>query len=127
MSSDEIFIRNLAINTIVGLLPHERYTLQPIELDITLSSDLQTAARSGKIGDTVDYAAVALGLSDYVRSTQFELIETLAESIVQWLWAFSPIIDKINLELRKPKAVSIADTVGLKIIRMRPSLKFEDE
>ncbi len=117
--TDEIFIRNLTIDTIVGILPHERVTLQPIELDILLKADLRVAAESGRLSDTLDYAAIASGLSEYVQATQFELIETLADAIVKWLWAFSPAIDHVNLELRKPKAVSAAQTVGLKMSRAR--------
>ena len=117
--TDEIFIRNLVIDTIVGILPHERVTLQPVELDLVLKTDLQGAAKSGKLSDTLDYAAIASGLSEYVQSTQFELIETLADAIVKWLWAFSHAINGVSLELRKPKAVSAAQTVGLKISRAR--------
>lgn len=122
MSFDEIFIRNLVIETIIGVLPHERITLQPIELDILLATDLRPAAESGNLSDTLDYAAIANGLSEYVQTTQFELIESLADAIVKWLWLFSPAIHKVNLELRKPDALSIAETVGLKIMRTRPSL-----
>lgn len=121
MSSDEIFIRNLVIETIIGILPHERTTLQPVEIDIVLSFDLSVAAESENISDTVDYVAVATGLSHFVRETQFELIESLADAIVKWLWAFSPAINRVQIELRKPQALSIADTVGLKIARNRPS------
>lgn len=122
MSFDEIFIRNLVIKTIIGVLPHERITLQPIEIDILLATDLRAAAESGNLSDTLDYAAIAAGLSEYVRTTQFELIESLADAVVKWLWSFSPAINKVYLELRKPEALSIAETVGLRITRTRPSI-----
>lgn len=119
MSADEIFIRDLVIETLIGVLPHERITPQPVELDISLKTSIEVAARSEDLVDTLDYAAIAAGLASYVQSTHFQLIETLAEAIVQWLWVFSPAIDHVHLELRKPKALPQAKTVGLKIARNR--------
>jgi dihydroneopterin aldolase len=120
MNRDEIFIRHLAVETIIGILPHERNTRQPIELDIALKIDSSHAAASENIADTLDYAAIAEGLSRYIQSTQYGLIETLADMIVKWLWAFSPLITEVSLELRKPMALTQAKTVGLKLTRMRP-------
>ena len=122
MSADEIFIQQLVVETIIGVLPNERVTRQPIELDIVLMTDISVAAESENLADTLNYAAIATGISDYVKTTQFQLIETLAESIVKWLWAFSPAINQVSLVLRKPMAVSAAKTVGLKMKRSRPLL-----
>lgn len=117
--ADEIFIQGLRVETIIGLLPQERINAQPIEIDLALKTNIRMAAQSENVSDTLDYAAISQGLSGYIQSTQFQLIETLAESIVQWLWKFSPSINQIYLELRKPMAVQQAKTVGLKISRTR--------
>lgn len=119
INSDEIFIQSLRVDTIIGLLPQERINQQPIEIDLALKTNISVAAQSENVSDTLDYAAISAGLLEYIQSTQFQLIETLAESIVQWLWQFSPSINQICLELRKPMAVQQAKTVGLKISRTR--------
>lgn len=119
INTDEIFIQALRVETIIGLLPHERINPQPIEIDLALKTNIRVAAQSENVSDTLDYAAISEGLSEYIRSTHFQLIETLAESIVQWLWKFSPAINQVSLELRKPMAVQQAKTVGLKISRTR--------
>ena len=119
MNADEIFIHNLVVQTIIGVLPHERTNQQPIELDIALKTNTALAAQSENLADTLNYAAIAEGLSIYIQSTQFLLIETLADSIVKWLWNFSPMINQVTLELRKPMAVQQAKTVGLRVTRSR--------
>lgn len=119
MKSDEIFIHNLVVQTIIGVLPEERKKLQPVELDIVLKTDIRPAAQSQNLADTLDYAAIASGLSAYIQSTQYLLLETLADAIVHWLWDFSSSINEVVLELRKPKAVAEAKTVGIKISRSR--------
>jgi 7,8-dihydroneopterin aldolase/epimerase/oxygenase len=119
MSADEIFIHNLVVQTIIGIFQLERVNQQPIELDIALKTNIVIAAESENLADTIDYGALVDGLSSFVESTQFLLIETLAESIVSWLWNFSPMINEVTLELRKPMAVLRAKTVGLRITRTR--------
>lgn len=119
MKADEIFINNLVVHTIIGVLPAERINQQPVELDLTIKTDITRAARSESLEDTLDYAAIASGLASYIHSSTFLLIETLAEAIVTWLWQFSPTINEVSLELRKPMAVQQASTVGLRITRCR--------
>ncbi len=120
MSADEIFIQNLIVHTIIGVLPEERINPQPVELDIAFKTNIVQAAYSETLTDTLDYSAIATGLSGYVQSTSFQLIETLAQAIVSWLWRFSPAINEVTLELRKPMAVQQAKSVGLRISRHRP-------
>ena len=51
---DTIFIKQLRIKTIVGILPRERITPQPIFLDVKLSVDVHTPAKTGDISDACD-------------------------------------------------------------------------
>ena len=53
---DRIFIRGLEFDTIVGVLPEERVTPQPLRVDLELDVDTRQAARSKDLADTVDYA-----------------------------------------------------------------------
>jgi dihydroneopterin aldolase len=119
MKADQIFIRNLVVQTIIGILPHERVNAQPIELDIVLTTDIADAAQSENITDALDYATISFGLTQYIEASKFQLIEALAEAIVKWLWQYSRAVDQIDLELRKPMAVLNANAVGLKISRVR--------
>ena len=118
MNTDQIFVKGLVINTIVGVLAHERNTRQPIELDLYLTLAINKAARSDDLTDTLDYAELTASLTAYVESTQFLLIERLAQDIIDWLWRY-PILSHIALELRKPQALQTANTVGISIARSR--------
>lgn len=118
MSSDQIFVKGLVIDTIVGVLPHERVTRQPIELDLYLTLAINTASRSDNLTETLDYAELTESLTTYIESTQFLLIERLAQDIIDWLWRY-PILSHVALELRKPQALQTANTVGISIARSR--------
>ena len=118
MNSDKIFVKGLVIETIVGVLPHERITRQPIELDLFLTLAINKASRSDDLIDTLDYAELTSSLTAYIESTEFLLIERLAQDIIDWLWRY-PILSHVALELRKPQALQTANTVGISIARSR--------
>jgi len=119
---DKVFIKNLEIDAIIGIYDFERTKAQKVVLDLEMAWDNQVAAKSENIDDALNYKTLSDHLKDYVGSSQFQLIETLAEQIakivleefhVQWL----------SLTLHKPDALDGATDVGVKIVRQARSLK----
>jgi dihydroneopterin aldolase len=113
---DIVFIRQLRIDTVIGIYDWERNTRQTVVLDIEMSSDVAAGAASDRIGDALDYKAVSKRLIQFVGDSRFELVETLAERCaeiireefgVQWL----------RLTLDKRGAVTGAEGVGVIIER----------
>lgn len=118
---DCILLENLAFDTIIGVLDHERVTPQPILANVTLFFDFKTACESDALEDTIDYFQLEQELNQYVQQTQFELIERLAQAMCTWMFEQYPI-QKIRLELRKPQALDHDKMVGVIIERERPQL-----
>ena len=112
-----VFIEGLVVDALIGILPDERVTKQPIELDLKCYFDFSTASQSDNFSDTIDYADVTEQLKKYVAATQFQLIEKLATSICAWLFE-NYAIEKIQLRLTKPSALKDAN-VGVIIERER--------
>jgi dihydroneopterin aldolase len=113
---DIVYLRDLRIDTVIGIFDWERRTTQTIILDLEMSADIAKAAASDDIKDTLNYKAVAKRLIDYVSSSRFQLVETLAERC-------SEIIREefgvgwVRLTLNKKGAVRGADDVGVIIER----------
>jgi dihydroneopterin aldolase len=78
---DIVYIRDLRIETIIGIFDWERRTRQTISLDIDMASDIRKAAASDDIKDALDYKAVAKRLIQFVEESDFQLVETLTECI----------------------------------------------
>lgn len=78
---DRISITGLRYYGYTGYEPAERQLGQWFEVDFELWTDLQPAARSGQLKDTLDYTLVVPAIAELVRSSRFDLIETLAEEI----------------------------------------------
>ena len=58
-ANDRVLIRDLTFNAILGILPQERITPQPVVINLALHTDISAAAKSTNIDDTLNYAAVA--------------------------------------------------------------------
>ena len=78
---DIIFISELRIETLIGIYEWEQQVPQTIQLDLEVGLSGQHAARSGRIGDTIDYSKVVERIERLLKEQHFMLLEKAAESI----------------------------------------------
>ncbi len=112
-------LKDLRIDCIVGIYPHERVEEQPLFLDVEVDQDFGAAAASEHVDDTVDYDHIAAGLTDLARTRQYQLIETFAEdacALVLGRWA---AVEAVRVEVRKPRAVPAARCSFVRVERRR--------
>jgi dihydroneopterin aldolase len=115
---DIVFIRDLRIDTVIGIYEWEREIRQTVVFDLEMGTDIARAAATDAIEDTLDYKAVSKRLIEFVSGSEFQLVETLAErcaAIV--LEEFK--VPWLRLILNKEGAVSAARDVGVIIERGR--------
>jgi len=115
-ATDMVLIEGLEVRTVIGIFDWEREIRQSVRLDLEMRWDIEKAARSDDIADTLDYKAVSKRLIAFVESSSFGLIESLAEACagivleefhVPWL----------RLKLSKPGAVRGSENVAVVIER----------
>lgn len=116
---DKIFIQGLSVETVIGVYDWEKQIKQPLVFDLELTTDLAKAAQSDNIKDTVCYKTISDEIITLSVSTQFELLESLAERVCQQILTEHPAVSAVRLKLHKPKAVPKAQSVGLEIYRTR--------
>ena len=113
---DIIYLKDLRIDTIIGIYDWERRTRQTVILDIEMAFDIRKAAQSDAIEDTLNYKAVAKRLIDFVGNSEYQLVETLAEKVAEIiLQEFD--VTWIRLSLNKQGAVRGVRDVGVIIER----------
>jgi dihydroneopterin aldolase len=113
---DIVYIRELEIETVIGIYDWEREQKQMVSLDLEMGTDISLAAGSEDIEKTLDYKAVAKRLIEFVESSEFFLVETMAEKIAQIIMLeFS--VPWLKLRLGKPGAVTGSKDVGVIIER----------
>ena len=113
---DIVFIRDLRVDTVVGIYDWERRIRQTVILDLDMGTDIRRAAKSDRIDDTLDYKAVAKRVMQYVGEQEFQLVETLAENVAAIVMSEFKV-PWIKVTLHKPGAVSGSKSVGIIIER----------
>lgn len=117
---DKIHIKDLLIRCIVGINPEERREKQDVVINITLHADLGAACRSDRLEDSVDYKAVKKKVIALVEQSSFFLIERLAEGVAERCLE-EPQVVRAQVSVEKPGALRFARTVGVEIVREKPS------
>ena len=113
---DKIHITDLNIETIIGVYDWERKAPQTLTFSLEIDCDIRAAASSDDIADTLDYRAITHTVVNFVESSRYQLIETLAEAICALLLATYPI-SLLTLTLSKPVALHGHNTAKIMITR----------
>jgi len=113
---DIVFIRELEIETIIGIYDWERKIKQKISINVDMATDIKKAANSDHIDDTLSYKTVAKRLIAFVEDSRYELVEALAENICDIIMNEFKV-PWVRLELHKLGAVSGSKSVGVIIER----------
>ena len=113
---DIVFLRELRIETVIGIYDWEKAIKQAVVLDLEMSTDVAKAAGTDRIEDALDYKAVSKRLKQFVSESRFELVETLAERCAQIIREEFGV-RWVRLSVNKIGAVSGARDVGVLIER----------
>lgn len=118
---DQVFIKGLAVNAVIGVYDWERTIRQRLVIDLDMGWDIAAAAAGDDLSATLDYAAVSQRVTAFVEESSFQLVEALAERLAQLVLSeFS--VPWLRLRVTKPGAVPAADGVGVLIERgVRPA------
>lgn len=111
-----LFIRELKIETIIGVYEWEKRVKQALIFDVEVAADLSKAIETDDLQYTLDYKVMADRLTEYAENNHFNLVEALAESCAQILmqefgarW--------LRLRIAKPGPLDNARDVGVVIER----------
>jgi 7,8-dihydroneopterin aldolase/epimerase/oxygenase len=118
---DRIYLRDLRTETIIGIYDWERKIRQTVSFDFEFPADVRRAARTDRIEDTLNYKSVAKRVLAFVETSEYHLVETLAEEVARLiLQEFS--VEWVKVSLNKPGAVRGSRDVGVTIERSRADL-----
>jgi len=119
--NDQILIRGLEVQCIVGIFPEERQRRQPVKIDLEVEVDSHLpASNSDNFEDAVDYKSLHDDVYDLIDGSRFHLIETLSQRIADRVLEH-PRVQAVTVTLDKPQALNRAESVAIKIRRERPS------
>ena len=113
---DIVYIRDLRIETIIGIYQWEREVKQTVSFDLEMAHDIRKAAATDDIAFVLNYKSIAKRLIKFIEESEFLLVERMAEEVagivmnefnVPWL----------RLRVSKPGALRGSQDVGIVIER----------
>ncbi len=113
---DIVYIRELEVETVIGIYDWEREVRQTVSLDLEMGTDIRAAASTEDIEQTLNYKSVSKRLISFISESEFLLVETMAEEISQIVMSEFDV-PWLRLRLSKPGAVRGAKDVGVVIER----------
>ena len=106
---DKIIIKNLKLYCYHGVNPEEKEDGQNFVFDIVASVDLSAPCETDKVDDTVSYAKMIKTIRRVALSQKDDLIERVAQRIIDALFEEYEKIQALQVTVKKPEAPMKAD------------------
>ena len=116
MTVDSIVVRDLRVETHIGVTEEERATPQTVLIDLDIGVDLRPAGNSDDLTDTIDYSAVTGEVAALAAAESTQLLEHLAERIAEVLLSHSGVMT-VTVDIAK-ESPPVAENVGRIAVRV---------
>lgn len=101
---DEIRIDNLEVYAYHGVFPEENEKGQTFFVNAVLYTDTRAAGLKDELILSTHYGEVCHFITKWMQEHTCQLIETVAENVARELLLQYPLVQSLDLEIRKPQA-----------------------
>jgi dihydroneopterin aldolase len=105
--SDSIELKNIRALGHYGVTEQERSKPQLLMIDIAIDLDLSKAASTDALADTLDYSQLHKQVLEIVANKSFKLLESLAQSIIDYIFADLQV-ETVSVRIAKPEKLESA-------------------
>ena len=105
VETGKISLNDLRFDCILGTLPSERETEQPVILNVSVWLDFTPAGRNDDLVHSIDYAQLAQNLKEFIRNARFQLEETLVLETAKYILKNYPKAQAAEVSVVKPNAI----------------------
>lgn len=120
-TTDRVFLRELAVECVIGFLDWERLVKQTVYMDIEAPIDCRKAALLDDVAQTLDYKRLSKVVLAFVGASEFKLVETLADRTARLILKEFDL-PWVRLTVNKRGAIRTARDVGVTLERTRADL-----
>lgn len=116
---DKIIIKDFEVFGNHGVFEEEKRLGQKFVLSIELFLDTRLAGVTGDLSKSVHYGDLTHKVEEEFKKQSYDLIETAAEKICEFILLEYPLVDRVRVSLKKPWAPILRslDTVSIEIDR----------
>ena len=109
---DIIYLRDLRVDAKIGVWEWERRILQTLVIDLDFAVNIKAASNSDDLKDTIDYKAISDRIMNYVKKSDFKLLEALADNLCSTL-AEEFALPWLRLKINKLGVLNGVKDVGI--------------
>jgi dihydroneopterin aldolase len=113
---DQLKLNGIEVECIIGDQPEERENEQRLLVDVALDIDLEDAAESDRLDDTVDYSLLVGNIREALEDAQCRLLERAA-GVVADVCLSDPRVERVTVGVRKFGSVSGLGSAEVKVTR----------
>lgn len=111
---DRIEITGIAASGVHGVYADEALVAQPFVVDVILWTEVDEAARTDRLQETIDYVTASQVVQQVVTSSRAQLVERLAEELCAALLADERAA-AVRVTVHKPRAARDAHATDVRI------------
>lgn len=101
---DEIRIDNLEVYAYHGVFPEENEKGQPFFVNMVLYTETREAGIQDELTLSTHYGEVCHFVTAWMQKHTYKLIETVAENVAREVLLAFPLVQALDVEIRKPQA-----------------------
>src|SRR5579859_3910251 len=113
---DKIFIKDFVLHLIIGINETERTHKIDVLINVEMWADTHKSLTTLNLNNTVDYSILYGQLLELAETSEFVLIETLAEEIAKLALQY-PLVQKVRVTAEKPGIYKSIKSAGIEIVR----------
>ena len=113
---DQLRLNGIEVECIIGDQPEERENEQRLLVDVALDIDLEDAAESDRLDDTVDYSLLVGNIREALEDAQCRLLERAA-GVVADVCLSDPRVERVTVGVRKFGSVSGLGSAEVRVTR----------
>ena len=115
-------LKNIKVMTQIGVYDFEQAKRQPLFITLKLHYDAAGACAGDDIAKAVDYSLLEKSIVEYCESSNFALIETLCDRLLDIVLQ-NLLVSKAKITIAKPEAVNFAENVFVSMKKNKNNTK----
>lgn len=115
----KIFIKDLLVRCHIGINDEEKQEPQDIMVNVEITADVASSIAYDDLSKAVDYRPVYTHILEIAKTSRFNLIETLADTIADYAMVFNPIVQSVIVKIEKPHRFDFLQSVGVEVTHSR--------
>ena len=110
----EIYLKNIELMCNIGVYKHEKEKPQRVTVNIKILLSDTVNPKNDKINETLNYNLVYTKVKEIAKSQHFNLVETLANQIFNYIITIDKI-SYLSVSISKPDIYEDCEEVGYQI------------